>query len=157
MERTAGTFQDRLVTELRLAGATTMEEANAVLQEYLPRFNQRFAVAAEQPETAYRRVPEDLPLIETVSIRHTRKVARDNTVHYQWRVLQLLPGAERPSYAGLQVEALERADGELLIRYQGETVDFQEGDSPASALWGEGTGRSPTPDGAEAADELAAT
>ena len=155
VERMASTFQDRLVTELRLVGATTMNQANEVLQDFLPRFNARFAVAAEQPETAYRRVPEDLSLTETVCIHHTRKVARDNTVHYQWRVLQLLLGAERPSYAGLQVKVLERADGELLIRYQGETVDFQEGDPPASALWGEGTGRSPTPDGAEAADDQA--
>ena len=30
---------------------------------------------------------------------------------YHWRVLQLLPGAERPSYAGLRVDVLERADG----------------------------------------------
>ena len=134
VERMASTFQDRLVTELRLAGATTMDQANEVLQEFLPRFNPRFAVAAEQPEAAYRPVPADLCLTETVTIKHTRKVARDNTVHYQWRALQLLPGTERPSYAGLQVEVLERADGELLIRYQGETVDFQEGEPPASAL-----------------------
>ena len=73
VERMASTFQDRLVTELRLAGTTTMEEANAVLQEYLPRFNKRFAVAAEQLEKAYRAVPADLDLTETVSIRHTRK------------------------------------------------------------------------------------
>ena len=79
----ASTFHDRLVTELRLAGATTMEEANEFLQEFLPRFNKRFAVAAEQPEAAYRPVPADLSLTDTVSIRHTRKVARDNTVHYQ--------------------------------------------------------------------------
>ncbi len=82
VERMASTFQDRLVTELRLAGAATMEEANAILKEYLPRFNQRFAVAAEQPETAYRPVPEDFSLTETVSIKHTPKVARDNTVKY---------------------------------------------------------------------------
>ena len=143
VERMASTFQDRLVTELRLAGATTMEEANEFLQEFLPRFNARFSVTAEQLETAYRPVPADLSLTETVSIQHTRKVARDNTVHYHWRVLQLLPGAERPSYAGLRVEVLERTDGELLIRYQGGIVDFQEGEPPASALWGEGTGRSP--------------
>ena len=113
-----------------------MEEANQVLQEFLPRFNRRFAVAAEQPETAYRPVPEELSLTETVSIQHTRKVARDNTVKYQWRVLQLLPGAERPSYAGIQVEVLERADGELLIRYQGETVDFQEGGAARLSIVG---------------------
>ena len=33
VERAAGTFQDRLGTELRLAGAATMEEAKAVHQE----------------------------------------------------------------------------------------------------------------------------
>ena len=54
VERMASTFQDRLVTELRLTRASTMEQANAVLQEFLPRFNHRFAVTAEQPETAYR-------------------------------------------------------------------------------------------------------
>ena len=35
VERTAGTFQDRLITELRLAGATTVEQAKAVLQQFL--------------------------------------------------------------------------------------------------------------------------
>ena len=37
VERTAGTFQDRLVTELRLAGAVTIEEANALLNPNPPR------------------------------------------------------------------------------------------------------------------------
>ena len=37
---------------------------------------------------------------------------------------------------GLRVDVLERADGELMIRYQGEAVDFQEGPPPSSALWG---------------------
>ena len=157
VERMASTFQDRLVTELRLAGATTMEEANAVLQEYLPRFNPRFAVAAEQPETAYRPVPADLSLTESICIHHTRKVARDNTVKYHWQVLQLLPGEERPSYAGLRVDLLERADGELMLRYQGEAVDFQEAAQPTAALWGEGTGLLPSADKPETASGLASS
>ena len=155
VERMASTFQDRLVTELRLAGASTMEQANAVLQDFLPRFNTRFSVAAEQPEQAYRPVPDNLTLTETISIRHTRKVARDNTIKYHWRVLQVLPGADRPSYAGLRVDLLERADGQLMVRYQGEAVDFQEAPPPSAALWGEGTGCSPTPEGPEAAGGLA--
>ena len=81
----------------------------------------------------------------------------DNTVKYQWRVLQLLPGAERPSYAGLRVEVLARADGELLIRYQGEAVDFQEGPPPSSALWGAGTGCSPDPRLQEVTDGTASS
>ena len=119
-----------------MAGAATIGEANEILQEFLPRFNARFAVTAEHSETAYRPVPVDLSLTETFCIKHTRKVARDNTVKYHWRVLQLFPGADRPSYAGLRVDVLERADGELMIRYHGETVDFQEAPPPSSALWG---------------------
>ena len=44
VERMAETFQDRLVTELRLAGASSIGEANSVLEQFLPRFNRRFRV-----------------------------------------------------------------------------------------------------------------
>ena len=57
VERLLETFQERLVTELRLAGASTIDQAKEVLQEFLPKINARFAVAAEQPEMAYRPVP----------------------------------------------------------------------------------------------------
>ena len=64
VERMLETFQDRLVTELRLAGASTIDQAKEALQEFLPRFNAQFSVAAEQPETAYRPVPAELLLTE---------------------------------------------------------------------------------------------
>ena len=48
VERAAGTFQDRLVTELRLAGAITIDDANRVLEGFLPRFNGRFKVPARE-------------------------------------------------------------------------------------------------------------
>ena len=60
VERANGTFQDRLVAELRLAGACTLAEANQVLTEFLPRFNHRFGVPAAQPESAYRQVDPEL-------------------------------------------------------------------------------------------------
>ena len=157
VERMLETFQDRLTTELCLAGASNIDQANLVLQEFLPRFNSRFAVAAEQPETAYRQVSDELPLTETICMRDTCKVARDNTVKYQWRMLQLLSGVNRPSYAGLPVEVLERADGEVMIRYQGEVVDFQEGPPPSSALWAAGSGCSSDPEREKVADGAANT
>ncbi len=155
VERMLETFQDRLVTELRLAGASNIGEASLLLRDFLPRFNARFAVAAEQPETAYRQVPDELALTGVICLKDTHKVARDNTVKYQWRVLQLLPGAERPSYAGLRVDVLERADGELMLRYQGEVVDFQEGPPPSSALWSAGSGCSSDPELEKEADGVA--
>ena len=122
VERRAETFQDRLVTELRLADARTIDQATAVLQDFIPRFNARFDVQPEHPEPAYRLVSPELCLSEVLCFKHTRKVARDNTVKYHWRVLQLLPDAKRPSYAGLRVEVLERPDGQFIVQYQGHTV-----------------------------------
>ena len=92
VERTAGTFQDRLVTELRLAGAVTLEAANAVLEEFLNRFNTRLGVPARHPEAAYRPLGPDVCLGRVLCFRHSRRVARDNTVKYRWKTLQLLPG-----------------------------------------------------------------
>ena len=41
---------------------------------------------------------------------------------------------------------MERADGELMVRYQREAVKFQEGPSPSSALWGADSIGSPGPE-----------
>ena len=100
VERTAGTFQDRLVTELRLASARSIGEANRVLEQFLPRFNRRFGVPPQHPEPAFRPLDPELFLEQILCFKHRRKVARDNTVRFQLHTLQLLPGPERPSYAG---------------------------------------------------------
>ena len=146
VERMAETFQDRLVTELRLADARTIDQATAVLRDFLPRCNARFAAPPEHPEPAYRPVDPDLSLSEILCFKHTRKVARDNTVKYHWRVLQLLPDRERPSYAGLLVEVLERPDGELIVQYQGHTVATQEPPPRMGARWASVTPWSPGPE-----------
>ena len=68
-ERAAGTFQDRLVTELRLAAAETIDQATTVLQDFLPRYNARFAVQPEHPEPAYRPAGPDLVPVECQQVR----------------------------------------------------------------------------------------
>ena len=70
------------MSELRLASATTIGEAQAVIARFLPRFNARFAVAAQQPEPAWRPLDPALDLGAILAFRHTRSVARDNTVKY---------------------------------------------------------------------------
>ena len=126
VERTAGTLQDRLVTELRLAGATTIDDANRVLNDFLPRFNERFRVPPEHADTAYR-VPDPGMCLDTVlCLKYRRRVGRDNTVKYRWRTLQLLPDKSRPSYAGSVVEVLEGLDGRLAVQHEGRTVASQQ-------------------------------
>ena len=107
VEQAAGTFQDRLVTELRLAGASSIREANGVLEQFLPRYNRRFRVPPQCSESAYRPLGPDLSLEQVLCFKHRRKVARDNTVKFQLHTLQLLPEPERPSYSGAVVEVLE--------------------------------------------------
>ena len=126
VERAAGTFQDRLVTELWLAEASSIGEANRVLKQFLPRFNRRFGVPPPYPEPAFRPLVPELCLEQVLCFKHRRKVARDNTVRFQLHTLQLLPGPERPSYAGAAVEVLESLDGRLSVRHEGRIVPAQE-------------------------------
>src|SRR5258708_38424760 len=58
IERLWGTFQDRLASELRLAGAANCEQANQVLRHFLPRHNRRFAVSPQETETAWVEWPK---------------------------------------------------------------------------------------------------
>ena len=134
VERANGTFQDRLVAELRLAGASTLVEANTILQSFLPRFNERFGVPATQPESAYRSIDPGLDIDGVLCIKENRRVARDNTVRYHGRTLQLFPGTDRTSYAGTRVEVQNRLDGRLLISCQGYILTPEEAPPLAAEL-----------------------
>ena len=65
VERLWGTLQHRLVVDMRLAGITTIEEANAFLATYPDKHNARFAVEPERKEMAFLPAPspDDLPYI----------------------------------------------------------------------------------------------
>ena len=134
VERTAGIFQDRLITELRLAGATTVEQAKAVLQQFLPRFNRRFGVPARCPEPAFRPLQRDLPVEQVLCFKHRRRVARDNTVKYYRHTLQLLPSQQRRSYAGAMVVVLEGLDGRLSLQHEGRIIASQDAPSSPASL-----------------------
>ena len=122
IERANGTFQDRLVTELRLSGASNLSEANSFLEAFLPRFNERFSVPASEPEPAYRPVDPDFDVAAVLCFKERRKVAKDNTVQYKGQTLQIFPGPERSSYARTHVEVQERLDGQLMVYYRGKVI-----------------------------------
>lgn len=134
VERANGTFQDRLVSELRLAGASTLAEANDVLADFLPRFNQRFGVVPAQPDAVYRPLDPELDLAGVLCIKEQRKVAKDNTVQYKGKTLQLFPGTERTSYARTRVEVQERLDGRILVKCGDEVLIPQEAPPLAAEL-----------------------
>lgn len=133
VERANGTFQDRLVAELRLSGASNIIEANSVLRDFLPRFNHHFGVPAAQLGQAYRPVL-GLDLEGILCIKERRRVARDNTVQYHKRTLQLFPDADKLNYAGAQVEIQERLGGQILACYKGKILTPQDAPPLAATL-----------------------
>ena len=134
IERLWGTFQNRLVTELRLAGASTIEQANRVLRLFLPRFNARFAVPPADCGSAYRQRPKGLDLAAVLCFKYQRTAAADNTIRFGGHTLQLLAGRQRSSYARARVEVQERLDGRLVVYYQGQAVASREAPPHAVTL-----------------------
>ena len=122
IERLWGTFQDRLVSELRLAGACTLEEANQVLRDFLPRYNHRFAVPAAQPGSAYRQPEKEFIPDEVFCFKYYRTVGTDNVVRFGEHRLQIMPTNGRLSYARARVEVHEKMDGSLAVYYQGHCL-----------------------------------
>jgi transposase len=118
VERLFGTFQDRLVVELRLAQARTLTQAQHVFDRFRPRFNARFAHAPAKPEPAWQPAPADLTRI--CCFKYQRTVAHDNTVQLNGGLLQVRPGPGGRSYAGLRVDVHAHLDGTLAVSYRGQ-------------------------------------
>jgi transposase len=134
VERLFGTFQDRLVSELRLAGAKTLEEANQVLRAFLPRFNRKFAVPAVKEGLAYRPVPVDLVLDEVFCFKYYRTVGADNVVALGTNRIQIYPCNGRQNYHRARVEIQERMDGSLTVYYQGKCLATKPAPAEAPVL-----------------------
>ncbi len=79
VERLWGTLQDRLVSELRLAGARTVEEANALLEWFRPDYNARFARPPLEVQPAWRKVRKGLDLDRICSFYYEATVQNDNS------------------------------------------------------------------------------
>lgn len=122
IERAWGTFQDRLVSELRRAGTTDIAGANVVLRTFLPRFNRRFSVPAASAVPAWRPVPAGLDLARVCAFRWRRAVGSDSCVRLDGMVLQLPPGPGGRSLAGRRVELELRLDERLLVVADGRTL-----------------------------------
>ncbi|HLN12831.1 MAG TPA: ISNCY family transposase [bacterium] len=120
VERLFGTLQDRLVVELRLAGAQTGAQAQRVFNRFRRRFNARFAHAPADATPAWRPAPPDLE--QVCCFKHERKVQHDNTVQLQGRWLQLRPGPNGRSYAGLRVTVRAHLNGTLAVVYRGQPL-----------------------------------
>lgn len=119
IERLWGTLQDRLVTELRLAEVSTMEQANTYLPDFLRRFNRTFTISPALEGSAYRPRRKAAHLDTILCFKHERVVAADNTVSVDGVLLQILPGPGRIGYAKAAVTIHESLNARFSVFLQG--------------------------------------
>ena len=121
IERAWRTCQDRLVSELRLAQATTLPQANAVLARFCADYNQRFARPAAEAASNFRRLPRRFDLARCLSLHYRRVVAADHTVTLGAQSIALPPLPGLRGYAGETVDLSHQLDGRLRV-YRGDTL-----------------------------------
>jgi len=125
VERLWGTFQDRLTSELRLAGAYDLVTSNQVLRRFLPDHNRRFGHAPRETETAWRSAPKNLDHI--CCFHHERTVSNDNVVQWDGRRFQIPPQPQRFSFVGAKVQLYESLEGKVSIYYAENKLRLTDG------------------------------
>jgi transposase len=120
IERSNGTLQDRLVSELRRARVTTRAEADELLGWFLPRHNRRFGVEPADPTPAWRPWPDGAAREAILCFHYPRKAARDATISWAGLSLALPRRRDGRAWAGRLVIVQERLDGSLWVDDSGE-------------------------------------
>ncbi|MEW6515941.1 MAG: hypothetical protein AB1439_03400 [candidate division FCPU426 bacterium] len=110
IERSFRTDQDRLVKELRLRNISTLEEANRFLEEYWKNHNQRFSVAAMEPEDFHRPLAAGTDLNAILSVRTEHPVRKDGTIVHRGQWYQLMGRR-----TGGKAEVQEQCNGKMRI------------------------------------------
>jgi transposase len=118
VERLWGVLQDRLTSELRLAQATDIVSANAVLRKFITHYNRRFAHPPREIDTLWRAAPESLDRI--CCFVHERIVSNDNVVQWEGRRFQIPQQARRFSFARAKIQIYQALDGRVSL-YYGDT------------------------------------
>jgi transposase len=127
IERSFLTAQDRLVKQLRLAKISTMEAANAFLEnEYWPEWNARFARPLQDFPNQHRSLTEQLELAAILCHVEPRVIGNDYTFSFAGQRYQI---AREDAQAGMRHQRLRvelRLNGELKARYQGRYLNIAE-------------------------------
>ena len=120
IERLWGTFQDRLVSELRLARAKTAEQAQAVLDRYLPEHNRKFS-KLPRAQPAWRKASSQ-QIEQALCFKDKRTVANDNTITFDGVVFPIPKKSPYRSYANKRIDVHVLLDGSVEFFYKQEKL-----------------------------------
>jgi len=116
VERLNRTLQGRLVNELRVAGITTLEAANAYLRDqFIADYTSEFTRPPADPASAFVPLGVALDLDQLLAEDGERLVGRDNVVSFEGVALQLAKQPGRRSCTGLRVLVRRHLTGEHTV------------------------------------------
>ncbi len=121
IERQFGTFQDRVVKEMRLAGVTNIAEGNTFLDGYLPEYNRMFAKEAAEEANYHRPIVNKRALETILSIKTERALRNDFTVAHNKILYQITSNIRAK-----KVTVEERTDGSMHILHNDLRIKFKE-------------------------------
>ena len=134
VERNFGTAQDRLVKGMRLAGVTTLEQANRYLEkEYLPWRNQTLTVVPASAADAHRSLGAVHDLASALSHVEQRRVLPDYTFRNHGKKYRILRNCILPGMRGGTIRVEARLDGSIAVRFGDTWLEVEEFQTPPKA------------------------
>jgi len=126
VERNHGVDQDRLIKELRLAGISTIAEANQFLEKkYLPKMNKKFSRPAAKPENAH--VPlGDVNLKDIMCMEFERTVANNYVIRFETRLFHILKSKKSLPRPKDKVLVRVRLDGSISVLWKNTILLVKE-------------------------------
>ena len=125
VERVHKTLQDRLVKELRLAGASSLAEGNALLPGFMADYNARFAKPPANGKDLHRPLRESDDLEDAFAWKEERTLSRALTLQYDKVIFILEPSDQAKAAIGKRVTVIDHPDGRLSIRYKGVELAYR--------------------------------
>jgi hypothetical protein len=118
-------LQDRLVKELRLAGAATLADGNALLPAFMADYNARFAKAPANRKDLHRRLGPGDDLDDAFAWKEERTLSRALTLQYDKVLFILEPSEQAKAAIGKRVTVVDYPDGRLSIRHNGVELAYR--------------------------------
>ena len=128
IERTNGTFQGRLVQELRLNNITTIEEANKYLTEvFVPEFNKEFALDYKKFPTVFEAAPSEEKINYTLAVLSPRKIDNGNSIKYKNKYYQpYLDGELKCFSSKTECLVIKAFNGDLFVSIDEQVLELKE-------------------------------
>lgn len=121
VERLFGTFQDRVIKEMRLAGIRNTDDGNIFLSTYLPKYNRRYRVSPAKDTNLHRPFKNHRELDRILSIRNIRALRNDFTIAHNKKLYQI-----KDNIRAKKVTVEERTDGSMRILHNGQRLRYHE-------------------------------